>query len=145
MGLSNAFHTSMFGDVLPNKAIGVFVRATFPGMIGSREVAGNRESGLYLLIGMKFGTVVEGDGEEALPVLGDGLDTGLGDFKSSSGAYFLDDDEAGSTFDESNDTVMAVRANDRVGFPMTDLEARFDLVGAFRDRTFTREDASRVV
>lgn len=113
MGLSNAFHTSMFGDVLPNKTIGVFVRATFPGMIGSSEVAGNRESGLYLLIGMKFGTVVEGDGEEALPVLSDGLDTGLGDFKRSSGAYFLDDDEAGRTFDESNDTVMTVRANCR--------------------------------
>ena len=130
-------HASSFWQVLANKAIGIFVSAPFPGMIRGGEETLDRGLSLYFLVAMELSTVVKGDGDELALVLLDGLDAGLSDLEGGSGGYLLNDDEASSPFDERNNAVMAVAANDGIAFPVADFMARFHGLGALRDMALT--------
>ena len=51
-----------FGEVLSDEAIGVFVGATFPGVVRGGEVEGGAELFFDVFVAVEFGTVVRGDG-----------------------------------------------------------------------------------
>src|SRR6266498_2075479 len=69
--LGEPLHRRALGDVLSNQSVGVLVRSTLPGSVGSGEVDSHAGRFFDLLVPVELGSVVDGDGEEQLPV---GLD-----------------------------------------------------------------------
>ena len=59
-------HAGAFGNVLTDEAVGVFVGAALPGMMGSSEVKRGTGSSLDQGVIMELGAVVGGDGFESL-------------------------------------------------------------------------------
>src|SRR5437867_12109524 len=69
--LGEPLHRGALWDVLSNQSVGVLVRSAFPGSVGSGEVDGHAGRLFDLFVSVELGSVVDGDGEEELPV---GLD-----------------------------------------------------------------------
>ena len=87
---------------------------------------------------MELSPIVERDRLENLSVFTNCRDTGLVDLFDRSGFTFLDDDEAGLAFNQSNDTMMAIAADDGIAFPMADTDSVVDFHGTVLDHAFSR-------
>jgi len=92
--LSQTFHAGAPGQVLSEQAIEVFVASPLPRMIGRGEVALDREDALQDLITVKLGAVVEGQGTDLFPMLGDGVGSGPGGLVGGARGEFLDHGKA---------------------------------------------------
>src|SRR5688500_18011192 len=62
--LREPLHRGALRDVLPNEAVGVLVRASFPRRVRRREVDRYARSSFDLLVAVELRTVVDGDGLE---------------------------------------------------------------------------------
>lgn len=133
VGLSDGGHGYLFGNVLADQAVEIFVGSPFPRMVGSSEVALQREVSLYLCVTMEFSTVVKGDRLKASLVFINGIQGGLCSGGRGSRFQLLDDREAGFSFNESENAVMPIAADHSVSLPMTESRTGFDRGGALRD------------
>ena len=111
-------------------------------MIGSSEVAFEREVLFKLLVAMELGAVVEGDRLETGAMFLDGLQGGLGNGSGGSRVQLFDDGEAGLSFNEGENAVVEIAADHSIAFPMTELQTGFDLRWALRDMPLTRENSA---
>lgn len=73
IGLSDTFHGVSFLQILPDQAIGVFVRSSLPGVVGGGEVAGDRVARFDAGVVVELCSVVEGDGFETAPMFFEGF------------------------------------------------------------------------
>ena len=133
VGLSDSGHGYLFWNVLADQAVEIFVGSAFPRMIGSSEVALQREVSLYLCETMEFSTVVKGDRLEASLVFINSVQGGSCSGGCGSRFQLLDDREAGLSFDEGENAVMPIAADHGVSLPMTESRTGFDREGALRD------------
>jgi hypothetical protein len=73
------FHRRALRDVLANQAVGVLVRATFPGVVGVGKVEGGAGGLLDVAVAVELGAIVDGDGLEQVRMRADQLDAGNAD------------------------------------------------------------------
>ena len=71
--LREVLHGGALEDVLTNEAVGVFVRATLPGVVGGGEVERGVRGSFDLAVAVKLCPVIDGDGLEQVPVSADEL------------------------------------------------------------------------
>ena len=86
-----------------------------------REIAGDREAALELLVRMKLGAIVEGDGLEELGLEGNDPAEGRSDFAGGSVADFSQLRIACFSVYDSKDTFELVGAHDGIGLPVAEL------------------------
>lgn len=142
VGLSEREHGDLLGNVLADQTVEVLVASAFPGMVRSSEVALQRELQFKLFVAMEFGSVVEGDRLEAGLMFLNGVQGGLCHGVGSSRDQLFDDSEAGFSFDESEDAVMAIAADHGISFPMTELPTGFDRRRPLRDMSLAWQSSA---
>ena len=130
-------------QVLPNEPIEVLVTASFPGMVGRGEVAGNREALLEHGEVVELGAVVEGDGLEVSCVLADRLQRRPRHLGLGTGLELFDDRQAALALDQGQQAMAHVLAHDRVAFPVAQFAASLDLGRAFGDMPLARHQPAR--
>jgi hypothetical protein len=113
-------------------------------MIGSSEVALQREVLLQNLVVMELCAVVEGDGPEIELMLSDGGKGRLGHGGSSSRVHLANDHQAGFPFHQGKYAVVPISAHYGVPFPVTQLLAGLDMGRSHRDMTFPGQDSARI-
>jgi hypothetical protein len=111
-------------------------------MVRSGEVALQGEVEFKLLVAMEFSSVVEGDRLKAGLVCLDSIQGGLCDRGGSSRLQLFDDSEAGLSFNESENAVMAIATDHGVSFPMTELQTGFDRKGPLRDMSLAGQNSA---
>jgi len=141
VGLSDGGHADSFGNVLADEPVEVLVAASFPRMVGGGEVALEREVLLELLVAVELGAVVEGDCLEAGVVFSDSVQSGLCHGSGGTRVQLFDDGEAGLSFDEGENAVMAIAANHGVSLPVAELQAGLYLRRPFGDMALTGQNS----
>jgi hypothetical protein len=126
VGLSDGGHAGPLGNVLADQAVEVLIAAPFPRMVGGSEITLEREMLLELLVAVELGAVVEGDCLETGKVFCDSVQSGLCHGSGGSRLQLFDDGEAGLSFDEGENAVMAIAADHSVSLPVTELSTGFD-------------------
>lgn len=142
VGLSDRQHGYLFGNVLANQSVEVLIASAFPRVVGSGEVALQRELEFKLFVAMELSSVVEGDRLEAGLVFFDGVQSGLGDRGGSSRLELLDDSKAGFSFNERENAVMEITADHCVPFPVTELQTGFDGRRPLRDMSLAWQNSA---
>lgn len=114
-------------------------------MIRSREVASERKARFECLVVMELGAVVQGERVESSGLLDERLAGCAGHLFGCAGAEFFDHRITGFTFQQGENAVMLVLPDDRVAFPMPDLQALFDGFAALADVALASQNASRIL
>lgn len=130
---------------MADEAIGVFVGASFPRMVGSSKETRYRGLRLNVLIAMELSAIVKGYGDKLTLVLLDGLYTGLSDQDRGPGGDFLDNNEASCPFDEGDDAVMTIATDDGIAFPVADYMAGFHDLRALGDMALAAQNTSGII
>jgi hypothetical protein len=140
--LRNSGHGYLFRNVLADQTVEILVGSAFPRMIGGSEVALQREALLEVFVTVEFGAVVESDRLEAGLVF---LNCTQGSLRHGSGGprlQLFDNSEAGFTFNESENAVMAIAADHSVSFPMAELRTGFHHGGPLRDMALAWQNSA---
>ena len=108
-----------FPRILSNESIGIFIGSSFPGMVGVAEIEFYGQYGLDIFVIVKFGTVVDGDGfnavSRALEVVNDGSGNAFGGLVLK----LADGQVPGFSLHHGKEAVLGASGpHDRVGFPM---------------------------
>jgi len=106
-----------FREVLADEAVGIFVRAAFPGVVGSGEVDGDLESSCDGFIGMKLGAVIGSDGFDEGFVFSEKFDRALGGMCRGSVRQLSDPNLAAEAVDDGDDAGFSGTA-DCIDFPV---------------------------
>ena len=96
-----------FRKVLADEAVGVFVSATFPGVVRSCEVDGNAKLSFDGFVGVEFSAVIGGDGFEPVFVWGEEFDGPFGGVFSGGARQFSDSNLAAEAIDDGDDAGFA--------------------------------------
>lgn len=138
-------HAGSFGQVLANKAVGVFVAAAFPGVMRCREVEAGPCGLFNVLIPMELGAVVSGDGFDVVAIPMNDRDHAL--IQSLFGSVFelSDDQKTGFALDQSDDATLGTTAHTRINLPMADGASRLDDGWSLGDVVLAGQAAAAVV
>lgn len=142
VGLGKLPEARAFGKILSNKSVGIFVGASLPGMVGRGEVAPHASYFLNVFVTMELGAVVERDGSKVSVESLDGTQHGFVSLLDVPCDELLDNGEAGDPFDEGEDAVTLVSADDGITLPMAALSAPVDGGGAFTDMSLSDDSSS---
>lgn len=114
-------------------------------MVGSREVAGDPEPLLKVLVRVELGTVVEGDGLKKVRFCSDDSPNGGVGLSSCPVKDFCYPGQASLTLNQSDDTLELVGAHHGVAFPMTELRSIVAAGWSVTDTEFSLESASVIL
>ena len=96
-----------FRKVLADEAVGVFVGAAFPGVVGSGEVDWDAQLSFDGFVGVEFSAVIGGDGFEPVFVWGEEFDGPFGGVFSGGARQFSDSNLAAEAIDDGDDARFA--------------------------------------
>ncbi len=125
LGLGEVSHRLPFGEVLTDQAVGVLVRAAFPGVVRVGEVDGHAGGALDDAEIVELGAVVGGDGLEQVGMAADQLDGPFGEHDHGAVDELADQNPAGDALDEADDAVLAAGTDYGVHLPVPDLPTQF--------------------
>jgi len=109
------------------------------------EVERHTGRALELCVVVELGTVVGGDGFEALRMAAHEAHRAVIGVLLSTGSELADDDVAGFTVDNGDETVLITLANDGIDLPVTDLGAQLGGGRALADVTFAGKTTAAVI
>ncbi len=143
--LSERGHAGALGQVLADEAVGVFVGATFPGVMGRGEIELQTDGVLDCGIAMELGAVVGGDGAEVLGVALGQANGAVVELLCGARLELADQDVTGFALDQADDAVLVAVAHDGVDLPMAELAAPGNRGWAFGEMALAGEPAAAVV
>jgi hypothetical protein len=139
-------HGLSLGQILPDEAIGVLVRATFPGVVRRGEEERNACGGVDVLVAMELRAVVSGDRADGQGSGGDEADRSAVELGDGPGLELCDEYEASRAFDEREDAVFVGDGTEHgVCFPVADLAPVLGCCRTLGDVPLPGESATRVV
>ena len=117
--LGEAVHACAFREILPDEAVGVFIRASLPGVVRSCEEEGDAVGLLDFFVAMELAAVVGCDGLEACWALLHELPKALIGGADCPTGQSSDHDIAGLAIHNGEDASTA-RSHDGIDLPMAD-------------------------
>ena len=144
LALGEGGQRSALGQVLAEQAIGVFVGAALPRVMGSSEVEGGVELALQGLVHMELGAVVGGDGADGMRFVAQEGDGALQSFVGTDASDFADANQAAFAFDDRDGGGLTATMHG-VDLPITEPGALVDDGRALRDHALTGETTSAIV
>jgi len=109
-----------FGEILADEAIGIFVEAALPGMIGVGKVGIGPENLGKQLVQGEFFAVVVGGSEHLITVATGRLDDRAAHFQGLFGGGQADEGESAESLDHGHQYRTTRPADDGVHFPIAD-------------------------
>lgn len=142
--LGEVSQAGSLGRILTDKAIGVLIGTSLPGMVGCGKEEIGTGSSLDLLVAMKLRAVVDRDGADTSAGVGNEGDGPSVGGLDGTGAELGDHDIAGLTIDEREDAVL-IDSQDGIALQVTNAGPVLGTRWPLRDGFLTSEPASRVV
>jgi len=143
--LSDGFHRGSFRQVLSDQPIGIFVGASFPGVIRSCEVDGDAGRGFDLAIAVELSAVVGGDGFEQAAVCLDQFDQLGRDVARLARSDLAEQQCSGRSLYETHNAVLITRAENGVHLPVTNAAAPLGCSGSLGNVSFSLDAAALFV
>lgn len=131
IGRGNGAEIAALGKEEAEKAVGVLIAATLPGLVGFGKENGSVELSFKGMEISELRAVVQGKAENRHP-LESGKD-GSSCIFSSSGRDRIAADEARLSINQSNGSAFAASANDGIAFPIANTLSEFDLIRPVRN------------
>ena len=142
--LSEMGEMSTFGQILAEQTVGVFVRAAFPGVVGSGEVEGRAECAFEVLVAMELRSVVRGERTYPVRLGGKQFDRASVGVLDGRAGQRADADQAALALDDGHDAGLAPTM-DGIDLPVAVARAAFDDRRALLDHTLSGQSATAIM
>lgn len=143
--LGECSHAGAFGEVRANQAIGIFIGAALPGVMGGGEVELQSERALDRGIAVELGAVVGDDGAKVFGVVLGQANGAVVELMRRSRLELADQEVAGFALHRADDAMLVAVAHHGVDLPVAELAASKHPRRAFGDMALTREAAAAVI
>ena len=143
--LGESLHADSLGQVLPDQAVGIFVGAALPGVMGSGEVKPQSDGALDRGVAVELGAVIGGDGVEPVGVALGQADRPVVELLRGAGPELADEEVAALALHQAHDAVLIAGPHDGIDLPVPDAPAVEHMRGTIGEVALAGEPAATVI